>query len=61
MELLATVDWLLYKENCEPNVASIKEGIRNWPAGKKWADRKAKLFDERVIGIALDRLQSRAI
>lgn len=61
MELLATVDWLLYKENCEPNVASIKEGIRNWPAGQKWADRKAKLFDERVIGIALDRLQSRAI
>jgi len=57
MELLATIDWLIAKENCTPTVSAIKEGINNWPAGRKWAIRKAKLFDNRSIGIALDRLQ----
>ena len=57
MELLATVDWLLEKESCEPTVNAIEQGIKNWPAGKKWAYRKAKLFDQRAIGIALERLQ----
>jgi len=57
MELLATVDWLIEKEHCEPTLRAIEQGIKNWPTGKKWADRKAKLFDQRAIGIALDRLQ----
>jgi len=57
MELLATVDWLIEKEGCKPNVKTIQQGIKNWPAGQKWANRKAKLFDERSIGIALQRLE----
>lgn len=57
MELLATVDWLIEKEQCEPNVEAIEDGIRHWPAGKKWATRKARIFDRRAIGIALERLQ----
>lgn len=57
MELLATVDWLMVKEGCEPSIDSIEHGIKNWPAGKKWADRKTALFDQRSIKIALDRLQ----
>lgn len=61
MELLATVDWLLIRENCEPSVSAIQAGIQQWPAGKEWANRKAKLFDERVISIALKRLKSVAI
>lgn len=61
MELLSTVDWLLVKEDCQPDVASIREGIRNWSAGKKWADRKANLFDDRSIQLALDRLLAVAI
>jgi hypothetical protein len=57
MELLATVDWLKVKEKCEPSVEAIEQGIQNWSAGQYWAARKAKLFDRRSIGIALQRLQ----
>ncbi len=57
MELLATVDWLIAKEGCEPTVEAIETGIKQWPAGERWAERKAKLFDRRSIGIALERLQ----
>jgi len=57
MELMATVDWLVKRENCEPTVDAIERGIRKWPAGERWAARKAKLFDHHAITIALDRLQ----
>lgn len=58
MELLATVDWLIHKEGCEPNLESIQAGIEEWPAGKRWAGRKAKLFDQNAISIALDKLKT---
>jgi O-acetyl-ADP-ribose deacetylase (regulator of RNase III) len=58
MELLATVDWLITREKVAANVASVKQGIANWPRGEASAARKAKLFDDRAIGIALDRLKS---
>jgi len=61
MELLATVDWLLVREGCEPTVDAVVEGIRHWPAGPRWATRKVKLFNRRAVEIALDRLQSVAI
>ena len=56
LELLATVDWLIEKENCEPNVDAIEQGLKNWPAGERWAARKAKLFDPRAIGYCLRSL-----
>lgn len=57
MELLATIDWLLARGISEPFVASVKSGLEQWPATEKdAADRKARLFDERNIGIALERL-----
>jgi O-acetyl-ADP-ribose deacetylase (regulator of RNase III) len=57
MELLATVDWLLAEGECEPNVPSIQAGLRQWAAEEAGsAERKAQLFDERSIGIALERL-----
>ena len=61
MELLATVDWLLNKENCEPEIEAIEKGIKNWPAGPRWASRKVALFNQRTIGIALNRLQQAGI
>lgn len=57
MELLATVDWLLTRENAEPSVAGIRKAIRAWPAGEAAAKRKLRLFDERSIGFALERLR----
>ena len=57
MELLATVDWLLSKEGVAPTVQAVREGLQCWPAGA--AERKSRLFDERAVGIALERLTAR--
>lgn len=54
MELLATVDWLLNKECVQPTVQAIREGLQHWPAGS--SERKNRLFDDRAISVALDRL-----
>jgi hypothetical protein len=56
MELLATVDWLIVREHCVPNVTSIRDGLSRWPAGEAAAERKLRLFDERLIRLALGRL-----
>ncbi|MGB6690935.1 MAG: macro domain-containing protein [Terracidiphilus sp.] len=56
MELLATVDWLIVREHCKPDVESIRDGLMRWPAGGAAAERKLRLFDERLIGLALERL-----
>lgn len=55
MELLATVDWLLKKENIQPTVQAIREGLQHWPT-EGAAERKNRLFDDRAIEIALARL-----
>ncbi|BDT68094.1 hypothetical protein os1_22760 [Comamonadaceae bacterium OS-1] len=55
MELLATVDWLLSQEGVPATVEGVRAGLQRWPAGA--AERKSRLFDDRAIGIALDRLE----
>ena len=57
MELLATVDWLMCRNNIDPNVAAMRQALRNWTAGGPGAsERKLRLFDERLIDLALQRL-----
>ncbi|MBP8813258.1 MAG: macro domain-containing protein [Laribacter sp.] len=56
MELLATVDWLLAREGVAPNVSALREGLRHWRGGPGAAARKDRLFDDRALGIALERL-----
>ena len=56
MELLATVDWLLVKENVQPSLDAIREGLKNWAGGAEAGLRKNRLFDDRAIAIALERL-----
>lgn len=56
MELLATVDWLVRKQNVDPSPRAVKAALAEWPAGQQAAQRKLALFDDRMIGIALDRL-----
>jgi O-acetyl-ADP-ribose deacetylase (regulator of RNase III) len=60
MELLATVDWLIARERCEPSIAGIRLGLSKWPAGTAAADRKLRLFDDRLIGLALKQLVTSA-
>lgn len=56
MELLATVDWMLIRENAPPNVAGLRETLARWPAGRTAAARKQRLFDDRMLELALQRL-----
>ena len=56
MELLATIDWLVTEQRVTPSVDQVREAIANWPYSPKAAKRKADIFDDRVIGIALTRL-----
>lgn len=56
MELLATVDWLLHHQLAEPSRQSIKAALREWPGGDGAGERKLRLFDDRLIDLALTRL-----
>lgn len=56
MELLATVDWLLAKEGVAPTVPAVRDGLRQWRGGSGAAARKSRLFDDRALSIALERL-----
>lgn len=59
MELLATIDWLVHKEQVEPTLESIKQGLGNWFAEShepKWGQRKLKIFDDKSINLAIERL-----
>ena len=56
MELLATVDWLLAHQDVRPTVGDLKQGLRAWPSGDGSGERKAKLFDDRMLAVALDAL-----
>lgn len=59
LELLATIDWLVQREDCVATVAGIRSGLEHWPGGNDAGRRKLSLFDDRVIGLALDRLDER--
>jgi O-acetyl-ADP-ribose deacetylase (regulator of RNase III) len=56
MELLATVDWLIHREKCEATVEKLADGLSRWPGGSTAAQRKKKLFDNRLLQLALGRL-----
>ena len=56
MELLATVDWLLTFCMRSPTVADIRAGLAEWPGSAAAARRKLKLFDDRLISLAIERL-----
>jgi len=58
LELLATVDWLLAIEGTEPNLAAVKAGLAKWTGGRDAAARKMRLFDDRLLSLALERLTS---
>lgn len=56
MEALATVDWLIVKEGIDPNLESIRKGISHWPAGPRHAQRKEKLFSDKLLEAAIKRI-----
>jgi O-acetyl-ADP-ribose deacetylase (regulator of RNase III) len=58
VELLATLDWLIQKDGIEPQREAIKEALKKWTGGEKSSERKLKLFEDRLIDLALERLRS---
>lgn len=58
MELLASVDWLLFREGVTPQVPAVLQGLADWPAdgAARAGKRKSEIFDERSVRIALQHL-----
>jgi hypothetical protein len=56
MELLATIDWLVQKDGISADRDSIKGALKTWTGGEKSAVRKQKLFEDRLVDLALERL-----
>ena len=56
MELLATVDWLVSHDDVTPSLQDVKIGLTKWAGGPLASTRKQKLFDDRLLQLALDRL-----
>lgn len=56
LELLATVDWLINIDKVEPNLDAVRDAVSRWPGGAGSGARKASIFDDRLIGFALNRL-----
>jgi len=56
MELLATVDWLLAENRTEPTVETLKNALASWPGPSGAGQRKLRLFDDRMLALALGRL-----
>ena len=53
MELLTTVDWLLHHGLAKSSVSSVKAALRAWPGGDGAGERKLRLFDDRLLELAL--------
>lgn len=58
LELLTTVHWLLAHEGVPPTVEAIRAGLEHWPGGQDAGARKLSIFDERMLGLALTRLET---
>lgn len=56
MELLATVDWLLVERDCAPTLTALRQELTTWPGGAEAASRKGRLFDDRLLELAIERL-----
>jgi len=60
MELLATVDWLVLNGTV-PTTSSVREALIHWPGGSAAGQRKRKLFDDRLVDLAVARLTASAL
>jgi len=58
MELIATIDWLIQRDKVKPERDAIKAALKEWAGGPKAAERKQRLFEDRLIDLALQRLTS---
>jgi hypothetical protein len=41
---------------CEATVGALRSGLAKWPGGQNAGERKLRVFDERLLSLAIDRL-----
>jgi O-acetyl-ADP-ribose deacetylase (regulator of RNase III) len=58
LELLSTIDWIVNIDGVEPTLEAVRGAVHHWPGGERSASRKAKLFNDRLIELALARLKN---
>lgn len=58
MELLATIDWMVQNDHIDPSVEGVMGGLKSWAGGAEAGQRKLKIFDERLVTIALKQLEA---
>ncbi|MBQ7609155.1 MAG: macro domain-containing protein [Desulfovibrionaceae bacterium] len=60
IELLASIHWLVFKENCERDVLSIQNGIQNWCSknNQHWGERKRYYFTPDILDKAVTRINT---
>ncbi|MGY3131205.1 O-acetyl-ADP-ribose deacetylase (regulator of RNase III) [Bradyrhizobium sp. USDA 4501] len=56
MELLATICWLIQNDGVAADRESIKTALKTWTGGEASAARKLKLFEDRLVDLAVERL-----
>jgi O-acetyl-ADP-ribose deacetylase (regulator of RNase III) len=57
MEAFATVGWLLEHENPDRTVDGVRNALNQWPTPGA-AERKRRLFNDKLIQAALDRIST---
>lgn len=56
LEVLSTVDWLVHREGVEPTVVGIRAALNDWPGGNDAGERKQRIFSDRMLTVALERV-----
>ena len=59
IETLATIDWLLFHENCAPTLEGIKQGLKRWPGDKEATERKNRILgkNDHLLTVSLEQLR----
>lgn len=58
MELLSTVDWVVNRNEVAPDAEAIRASLPQWAGGQEAGERKLRLFDDRLISLAIDALRN---
>ncbi len=60
IELLASIHWLIFRENCARDVLSIQNGIQNWcnKNNQHWGERKRYYFTPDILDKAVTRINT---
>lgn len=57
LEALATVDWLLFNEEAEPKLESVRNAMNSWAGGADAARRKQRVFTDRLLEASIEQLK----